>query len=112
MAGWRSKKLGDGVKAFTPTGEIQDAFMRLTLAQARGGHYSYDAAVFSEYNSTTGEITVYFTPTTEPLAKMFQATPCEKPIPKGDFALSVGDARAWEIHFPGYLEQRKMDREE
>ena len=111
MAGWRSKELGDGVEAFAPTSEIQDAFCSLALAQARGGQYSYDAAVFSAYNSKTNVVTVYFSPTAELLAKMFGAMPCEKPVPKGDFGLSVGDERAWDTHFPGYLEQRKLDRE-
>ena len=37
----------------------------------------------------------------------FDATACEKPEPTGDFALIVGDARAWEAHFSGYIERRR-----
>ena len=107
MTGWHSKELGDGVEAYVPTSEIQEAFLTLTLTQARTGRYSTDAAIFSHYDLESNVVTVYFTPTAEFLAVAFGATPCEKPVPTGDFALIVGDARAWEAHFPGHLDRRR-----
>ena len=111
MAGWRSKKLGDGMKAFTPTTEIQNAFFLWALAQSQAGDYSYRAALFSEYNLEENVVTVYFSPDAEPLGKMLGATPCDKPIPTENFNLSFGDQRAFEQYFPDYLEQRRSNRE-
>ena len=110
MASWYSKELGDGVEAFVPTTKIQDAFLSLAQTQARSGHYPYDAAVFSRYDLETNVVTVYFTPSAQLLATEFGATPCEQPEPTAGFALIVGDARAWEAHFPGYLERRRSSR--
>ena len=107
MADWNSKELGDGVEAFVPTARIQESFLTLAQTQARTGQYSIDAAVFSRYDLETNVVTVYFTPSAELLALAFGATPCEKPVPTGDFALIVGDVRAWDAHFPGYLERRR-----
>ena len=112
MSGWHSKVLGDGVEAFVPTSKIQAAFLTLAQSQARTGHYPTDAAVFSRYDSKTNVVTVYFTPSAELLAVAFGAVPCEKPGPIGDFGLIVGDARAWEAHFPGHLERRRSGRPE
>ncbi len=99
MSNWYSKDLGDGVAAFGPTSQIQEAF----IALAKAGGYSHDLAVFSIYDLKKNIVTVYFTPSAELLAKAFNAEPCEKPTPEKGFALLVGDARSWVIHFPGYL---------
>lgn len=112
MAGWHSKELGDGLEAFAPTSKIQEAFLNLAYTQARTGQYSTDAAVFSRYDLKANVVTVYFTPSAELLAKAFGATPCEQPVPSDGFALIVGDARAWDAHFPGYLERRRSGRQE
>ena len=103
MTSWHSKELGDGVEAYKPTTEIQEAFLSLVKA----GQYSSDAAVFSRYDLETNVVTVYFTPSAELLAKAFVAVPCEKPIPNGNLALIVGDVKAWEVYFPGYLADRQ-----
>ena len=110
MVGWHSKELGDGVEAFDPTTEIQESFLTLVQTQAQTGHYPFDAAVFSRHDLETNVVTVYFTPSVELLAMECGATPCEKPEAAGDFALIVGDERAWEAHFPGYLEQHRSGR--
>lgn len=98
MSTWYCKDLGDGVVAFGPSSQIQEAF--LALAQAGGP--SSDLAVFSRNDLRTNVVTVYFTPSASVLASAFGATPCEKPSPEGKLSLLVGDARSWEIHFPGY----------
>ena len=110
MTGWHSKVLGDGVEAFVPTTKIQESFLTLAQTQAQTGRYPTDAAVFSRNDLEANMVTVYFTPSAELLAVAFGATPCEKPSPTDYFALIVGDFRAWEAHFPGYLEQRRSGR--
>ena len=110
MTGWHSKELGDGVEAYVPTSRIQESFLTLAQSQARTGQYPTDAAVFSRYDPETNTVTVYFSPSAEPLALAFRATPCEKPEPTDGFALIVGDSRVWEAHFPGYLEKRRSSR--
>jgi len=106
MDSWYSKDLGDGVAAFGPTTKIQEAFLEL----AKNGVYSHDLAVFSRYDLRKNVVTVYFTPSAQLLAEAFDATPCEKPVPEEGFALIVGDARSWEIHFPGYLENLRSEK--
>ena len=101
MTGWRSKTLGNGVEAYNPTMEIQESFMTSALTHTRTtGQRIHDAAVFSRNDSETNLVTVYFTPSAEAVAVRFGATPCEKPEPTGDFGLLVGEATAWEAHFP------------
>ena len=99
MDTWYCKDLGDGVAAFGPSSKIQEAFLEL----AKAGAYSHDLAVFSRYALRKNVVTVYFTPSASLLATAFDAKPCDKPDPKEGFALLVGDARSWEIHFPDYL---------
>ncbi len=106
MASWHSKKLGDGVEAFRPTEEVQKAFLTLSMA----GQSSFDTAVFSQYDSETNVITIYFTPSAELLARAFGAIPCEKPIPEEGFGLMVGDDRAREAQFPEYYASRQERR--
>ena len=98
---WYSKDLGDGGAAYKPTREILDAFPAWMLKQTQTtGTVPIDAAVFSTYDSDVNMVTVYFSPSAEPVALAFGATPCEKPVPSGDndFGLLVGDERAWS-HF-------------
>ena len=109
MAVWYSKDLGDGVDAFEPTTQIQNAFLALARAQTQTGHYSFDAAVFSRYDLDTNVVRVYFSPSAQLLATAFGATLCEKPTPTEGLALLAGDARAWEEHFPGYLKRRRSN---
>lgn len=104
---WYSKDIGDGEAASKPTREIQDAFFAWTLTQAKttGTTVPTDAAVFSTYDLNRNTVTVYFSPSAEPVALGFDATPCEKPVPSADndFGLLVGDQRAW-----SHFEKRKI----
>ena len=77
VTNWCSKELGDGVEAFVPTTEIQNAFVGLAQSQARLGQYSFDAAVFSRCDLETNVVAVYFTPSAELLARAVRASPCE-----------------------------------
>ena len=95
MTTWYSKDLGDGVEANAPSTQIQEAFIPIFAAAGN----PVDMAVFSRYDLEANVVTVYFTPTAEPLAQMFGAAPCEKPEQDGKLALLVGDQRAIEFHY-------------
>ena len=89
---------------------IVSAFKEFALAKAQTGIMVTDEAVFSATESDGELVTVYFTPTTEVLAHQFQAVACEKPVPVSrKFSLLAGDQRAWEAHFPEYLEKKFSD---
>ena len=102
MASWHSKQLGSVEEAYTRIiPQIRESFLALALAQARADHYAFDAAVFSQHDSETDIVTVYFTPSVARLALEFGAVPCEKPVPTEDFGLEIGDERTW-AHFPNH----------
>lgn len=96
MSQWYSKELGDGVSAFAPTGQIQEAFLPLFAAAGQ----PTDMAVFSRYDLEKNIVTVYFSPGASALAKMFGASPCEKPKKEGRLSLVVGDQRCLELFYP------------
>ena len=96
MTQWFSKTLGDGVQAFEPTSQIQDAFLPIFAAAGQ----PTDMAVFSRYDLENNIVTVYFSPGAAALAKMFDATLCEKPTREGHLSLLVGDQRCLELFFP------------
>lgn len=96
MTQWYSKDLGDGIDANAPSGQIQDAFLPLFAAAGQ----PTDMAVFSRYDLEKNIVTVYFSPGASALAKMFCATPCEKPKKEGRLSLLVGDQRCLKLFFP------------
>jgi len=96
MTQWYSKDLGDGVAAFAPTSQIQEAFLPLFAAAGQ----PTDMAVFSRYDLEKNIVTVYFAPGASALAKMFEASPCEKPKKEGRLSLLVGDQRCLELFYP------------
>jgi|SRR5919109_541808 hypothetical protein len=95
METWRSKPLGDGVRAAAPSMRIQQMFRPLFTASGRPA----GMAVFSRYDRSANQVTVYFSPGAARLAAFFDATPCEKPQSEG-IGLLVGDPRCWEVCFP------------
>ena len=106
MDTWNSKSVGDGVAAFQPSMQLHQAF--LNMASASAG-VPANAAVFSYYELDTNVVTWYFSPEATSLAKMFGATPCDKPTPSKGFGLLVGDGRSWGAHFPNYLANRRNE---
>lgn len=96
MTLWCSKDLGDGVQAFAPTKEIQNVFLPLFAASGQ----PIDMSVFSLYDLEKNIVTAYFSPGAAALAKMFGASPCEKPRNEGRLSLLVGDARCWQLFYP------------
>ena len=93
---WYSKALGDTVSAFAPSRRIQDLFLPMFSAAGQ----PLDMAVFSRHDPRANEVTAYFSPGAAKLAALFGAKACEKPSSEG-IGLLVGDARCWEIFFPG-----------
>ena len=102
MTTWHSKNVGDGVEALPQVQKLHQAF----IALAKAGGLAPTIGVFSVYDLHANVVTWYFSPEATLLAQAFGANPCDKPIPDGDFALTVGDARARDFHFPNYRAQR------
>ena len=103
MTSWHSKEVGDGVAALAPTQKLHEAFFNM----AKTGSLAPGFGVFARYDFEANMVTWYFSPESELLALAFGATPCEKPVPQEGLALSVGDQRSWQIHFPGYSPSRR-----
>ncbi len=96
MTQWYSRDLGDGVSANAPSQTIQNAFLPMFAAAGQ----PIDMAVFSRYDLEKNVVSVYFSPNAEVLAKMFEATACEKPNRENRLVLLVGDARCWDLFYP------------
>ena len=96
MTQWYSKDLGDGRQAFAPTKEIQSAFVPMFIAAGQ----PIDMAVFSRNDLERNIVTVYFSPGASMLAKIFGASPCEKPKKENELGLLVGDQRCVEMFYP------------
>ena len=98
METWYSKELGDAIMASMPSDEIEAAFQRLFIAAGK----PLNMAVFTKQESEGRlhcEVTAYFSPAAEDVAKAFDAQPCEKPGLAG-LGLLAGDALSWSILFP------------
>lgn len=95
MGTWYRKSLGDGVEAFQPARQIQDAFLPLYATSGQ----PMDMAIFSRLDFEANVITIYFSPGASHVAKSFGATACEKP-PIEDLGLVAGNDRCWNLLFP------------
>lgn len=95
MNTWQSGNLGDGIAAYKPSMQIQEVFTPLFVAAG----CPHDMAVFSRYDLDKNIVTAYFSPSAYETARIFNATPCEKPT-SSDLALLIGDVRCWQIFFP------------
>jgi|GEM_PF-6747711 hypothetical protein len=97
MKTWYSKEYPSPIG--TPSKQLDDAFRELCLAQ--GGRPN-GAAVFSFHDLQTNALTFFLSPEAGTLAGSIGAVPCKKPTPLPRFALSIGDGKSWEIHFPTF----------
>lgn len=102
-ATWHTKDVGDGVDAAGPSLKLHEAFFHLV----KSGGMPASAAGFGRYDLWANVLTWWFTPQASMLAQAFEAAPCEKPIPEPGFSFLVGDPRAWQVHFPGYIPSRR-----
>ena len=89
----------------TTSERMLQAYFELVLEKASSGEEYADIAMFSCYDLETNLDTVYFSPSAESIVRIWNAIPCEKPVPVNGFAKLAGDARAWQIHFPEYAEK-------
>ena len=87
---WSCRTLGDGLLASVPLNEIQQAFAQL-YPQA----VPPDAAVFLRHrlDGLQCEVTVFFSPGVDALARQFGAHRCYQPAP-ADVELLIGSAEA------------------
>lgn len=87
---WSCRTLGDGLLVTVPLNEIQHAFAQL-YPQA----VPPDAAVFLRHrlDGLQCEVTVFFSPAVDPLARQFGAHRCYRPA-AGDVELLIGSAEA------------------
>jgi hypothetical protein len=92
MRGWHSLALGDALTAHMSLDSIRDAYEAQFPAAGRPP----DAAVFARYDHAGlhCDVTVFFSPLTEPLAIRFGARPGKPPVPMG-LELLAGDACCW-----------------
>jgi hypothetical protein len=97
MKTWYSKEFPSPMG--TPSKQLDDAFRELCLAQ--GGRPN-GAAIFSFHDLQTNALTFFLSPEAGTLAGSIGAVPCKKPTPVPRFALSIGDGKSWEIHFPTF----------
>ena len=105
-----SLELGDGRAASELSAQIEGAWIAMTQAATRAGKKTdYSSAVFRRGEPGAGKVTMYFTPAAELLAKVFGAVKCGKPS-LSRIDLFLGDARAWDIHFPGERGKPVPDR--
>jgi len=95
-------RLGDGIMAAAPSDEIREAFLQMFHTAGK----PLDMAVFTRLESEGRlhcEVTAYFSPATQEVAKAFDAQPCEKPARAG-LGLLAGDEKSWSILFPESVE--------
>ncbi len=87
---WSCRTLGDGLLATVPLNEIQHAFAQL-YPQA----VPPDAAVFLRHrlDGLQCEVTVFFSPGVDALARQFGAHRCYRPSP-AEVELLIGSAEA------------------
>ena len=98
MSTWYAVELGDGIQAYEPSHRIQELFTPIFVAAG----CPFDMAVFSRYDFDKNIVTAYFSPSAHEVAKLFKATPCEKPsrYSPDRLALLIGDVRCWDIFYP------------
>jgi hypothetical protein len=95
METWYVKELGDSAEAMGPSSEISESFSPVFAAHSS----PLDFAVFSWRDPQKNKVCLYFSPSAAPLAKAFNACPCDKPWRSG-LGLLAGDVRSWDVLYP------------
>lgn len=94
---WSSVMLGDAQTAFLDCRDIAEMAEECFAA---AGHPPA-MAVFARHDAEGRlhcEVTVYFSPAAQALAKRYQARSCARPLPAG-LDLLAGDAACWGLLF-------------
>jgi hypothetical protein len=97
MQNWFCKALGDGLTAYEPFAQIEQAFVPVHAAAGKPA----DMAVFTRYESEGRlqcEVTAFFSPAAADVARQVGATPCARP-PRDHLTLLVGDSKSWDALF-------------
>jgi hypothetical protein len=95
---WYSLPLGDGMTEGETSDEIRQVFGQAYSEAGKPG----DMAVFRYFDSEGRlqcQVTAYFSPAAERVAKVFNARPCTKPA-RGGLDLLAGEQSAWSLLFP------------
>lgn len=82
---WHHLKIEDPTEAFNISGrmiEVTEAMLTLTD--------NNDIALFSRFDTPSGDMHYYFTPQARPIAELFHAAPCDKPTRAQVGGLTVG----------------------
>jgi hypothetical protein len=98
MKSWYRVSLGDGMMAPTPTAEIEEVFLQVSVAAGSPP----EMAVFTRPESEGRlhcEVIAYFSPAVREVAEVFDAEPCEKPARSG-LGLLAGRDESWSVLFP------------
>ena len=95
---WYSLILGDAMMAHQPLEQIREVFDQFV----RKNGCSIELAIFTR-NESEGrlhcEVTAYFSPAASEIAKLFKATPCQKPS-RDNLDLFAGDENCSAVLFP------------
>jgi hypothetical protein len=98
MENWYFVSLGDGMTSGAVSAEIEEAFAPLFAAARRPPAMAVFTRPESEHRLHC-EVIAYFSPAAEPVAKTFDAEPCEQPAQAG-LGLLAGDPGCWSVLFP------------
>ena len=96
-SGWYAKELGDATLAYEPTRQIEELARSQYAAEGQDPGF----AVFSRQDSQGRlhcQVTVYFSPAADDLARHFGARPCQRP-PQDGLEVLVGGARSLKALF-------------
>lgn len=94
---WFSLAAGDGVSSTSVCGQIETRFAPMYEAADRPA----GMAVFKRHDFETSmhcEVTVFFSPAAESLARAFGAKPCAKP-PRAGLERIAGEPGCWQVLF-------------
>lgn len=97
MHTWFIKQLGDGILTYEIIDKVQEMFPILFNAAGRPA----DMAVFTRHELEGRlhcEVTAYFSPAAESIARQLGAKVCEKPF-RADLDLLAGEPGCWEALF-------------
>lgn len=95
---WHSLDLGDAIMVNEPIEQIRKVFEEIVSQNS----ISPDVAIFTR-NDSEGrlhcQVTAYFSPAANQIAKLFDAIPCQKPN-RDNLDLLAGHETCWEVLFP------------
>jgi hypothetical protein len=98
MKNWFSKNLGDAMLSCNSLTQIENLFSSVYSREGK----PKDMAAFVRHESEGRlhcEVMVYFSPSSDAVAREVDAAPCEQPSEKG-LSLLAGSEGSWTVLFP------------